>query len=59
MIDDEELIQMIRGAATEQLPVAVMTLKEMRYFAQTVAARCAELASEGGVPAIEEHYDLK
>jgi hypothetical protein len=59
MSDDEELIQMIRGAATEQLPIAVMTIKEMRQFAQKVATRCAELASEGGVPAIEEHYDLK
>ena len=37
MIEDEELIDMIRASATEQLPIAVMTVKEMRQFATQVA----------------------
>jgi hypothetical protein len=40
MISDDELIGMIRNAATEQLPIAVMTVKEMRQFAQKVAMDC-------------------
>jgi hypothetical protein len=44
MIKDEELIEMIRDAATEQLPIAVMTVKEMRRFAQLVAEECAKVA---------------
>ena len=37
MIEDEELIDMIRASATEQLPIAVMTVKEMRQYATQVA----------------------
>ena len=37
MIEDEKLIDMIRASATEQLPIAVMTVKEMRQFATQVA----------------------
>lgn len=43
MINDDELIDMIREAATEQLPIAVMTVKEMRQFAQKVARDCLAL----------------
>lgn len=42
---DEELIGMIRSAATEQLPIAVMTVKEMRQFAQQVATDCFLIAA--------------
>jgi len=45
MIKDEELIEMIRDAATEQLPIAVMTVKEMRQFAQKVAMECALISA--------------
>lgn len=44
MIEDDELINMIRDSATEELPIAVMTVKEMRQFAQKVAADCIEMA---------------
>ena len=43
MINDDELINMIREAATEQLPIAVMTVKEMRQFAQKIARDCLVL----------------
>ena len=43
-IDDDKLIKMIRAAATEQLPVAVMTVGEMRRFAKLVAEECAKVA---------------
>ena len=55
MIDDEELIDMIRQSATEQLPIAVMTVKEMRQFAQAVARDCAAL---GDANKIKERYGL-
>ena len=42
---DDELISMIRSAATEQLPIAVMTVKEMRQFAQQVATDCFLIAA--------------
>ena len=42
---DDELIGMIRSAATEQLPIAVMTVKEMRQFAQQVATDCFLIAA--------------
>lgn len=43
-IDDDKLIKLIRASATEQLPVAVMTVNEMRRFAQLVAEECAKVA---------------
>ena len=50
-IDDDKLIKMIRAAATEQLPVAVMTVGEMRRFAQLVSEECAKVAEiDGMVP---------
>lgn len=50
-IDDDKLIDLIRAAATEQLPVAVMTVGEMRRFAQLVAEECAKVAEiDGMVP---------
>jgi hypothetical protein len=42
---DDELIGMIRSAATEQLPIAVMNVKEMRQFAQQVATDCFLIAA--------------
>jgi hypothetical protein len=45
MITDDELIDMIRNAATEQLPIAVMTVNEMRQFAQKVAMECALISA--------------
>ena len=45
MIKDNELIEMIREAATEKLPIAVMTVKEMRQFAQKVAMECALISA--------------
>ena len=45
MIKDDELIEMIREAATEKLPIAVMTVKEMRQFAQKVAMECALISA--------------
>lgn len=46
MIDDQELIDMIRESATEQLPIAVMTVKEMRQFASKVAADCIKIVEQ-------------
>lgn len=43
-INDDKLIELIRAAATEQLPVAVMTVGEMRCFAKLVAEECAKVA---------------
>ena len=43
MITDDDLIDMIRGAATEKLPIAVMTMKEMRQFAGAVAKDCVAI----------------
>lgn len=43
-IDDDKLIELIKAAATEQLPVAVMTVGELRRFAQLVAEECAKIA---------------
>jgi hypothetical protein len=43
-IDDDKLIDLIKAAATEQLPVAVMTVREMRRFAQLVSEECAKIA---------------
>lgn len=43
-ISEDKLIDLIKAAATEQLPVAVMTVNEMRRFAQLVAEECAKIA---------------
>ena len=65
MIKDEELVDMIRASATEQLPIAVMTVKEMRQFAQKVAAHCVRVASipyvtkKDFIQYIRKEYDLK
>ena len=40
MITDDDLVDMIRVAATEKLPIAVMSMKEMRHFAELVARDC-------------------
>ena len=64
MIKDEELIEMIRAAATEKLPIAVMTVKEMRQFAQKVAMECALISAVPGMTpkditrVIKERYEL-
>ena len=64
MIKDEELIEMIRAAATEKLPIAVMTVKEMRQFAQKVAMECAMISAIPGMTpkditrVIKERYEL-
>lgn len=64
MIKDEELIDMIRASATEQLPIAVMTVKEMRQFALMVAANCIDIINmpdmtkKDIVRVIKERYDL-
>lgn len=61
---DEELIGMIRSAATEQLPIAVMTVKEMRQFAQQVATDCFLIAAIPNMTpkdimrVIKERYEL-
>mgnify|MGYP003328023757 CR=1 FL=1 len=44
MITDDDLVDMIRGAATEKLPIAVMTVREMRQFAEKVAMDCVAIA---------------
>ena len=65
MIEDEELIDMIRASATEQLPIAVMTVKEMRQFAQKVARDCIKIVEQKNyyrediVKAIESKYGIK
>lgn len=43
MIRDVELVEMIKDSATEQLPIAVMTVKEMRQFAEKVAMDCIRI----------------
>ena len=48
-IDDDKLIDQIRGAAFEKLPIAVMTMYEMRRFAQAVAEECAKVAEIDGM----------
>lgn len=48
-IDDDKLIDLIKAAATEALPVAVMTVGEMRRFAQLVAEECAKVAEIEGM----------
>ena len=48
-IDDDKLIELIRAAATENLPVAVMTVDEMRQFAKLVAEECAKIAEIEGM----------
>ena len=48
-IDDDKLIELIRAAATENLPVAVMTVDEMRQFAKLVAEECAKVAEIEGM----------
>lgn len=64
MIKDDELIEMIRDAATEQLPIAVMTIKEMRQFAQKVAMDCMSIATIPGMTikdiarVIKERYEF-
>ena len=64
MIKDDELIEMIRDAATEKLPIAVMTVKEMRQFAQKVAMECALISAMPGMApkditrVIKERYGL-
>jgi hypothetical protein len=55
---------MIRNAATEQLPIAVMTVKEMRQFAQKVAMDCILIAAIPNMTpkdimrVIKDRYDL-
>jgi hypothetical protein len=44
MISDEDIIAMIVEAATEELPIAVMTVREMRQFAEKVAMDCVAIA---------------
>ena len=64
MIEDEDLIGMIRAAATERLPIAVMTMKEMRQFAQKVALDCAIISAVPGrtpddiTRMIKDRYEL-
>ena len=64
MLTDDELIGMIRNAATEQLPIAVMTVKEMRQFAQKVAMDCILIAAIPNMTpkdimrVIKDRYDL-
>jgi hypothetical protein len=64
MIDDDELINMIRASATEQLPIAVMTVKEMRHFALMVALDCIDIIDRSGqtkgqmIRAIKDKYEL-
>lgn len=48
-IDDDKLIELIRAAATENLPIAVMTVDEMRQFAKLVAEECAKIAEIDGM----------
>jgi len=43
VIRDVELVEMIKDSATEQLPIAVMTVKEMRQFAEKVAMDCIRI----------------
>jgi hypothetical protein len=64
MIKDDELIEMICAAATEKLPIAVMTVKEMRQFAQKVAMECALISATPNMTpkditrVIKERYGL-
>jgi len=60
MISDEDLITVIRTAATEQLPIAVMTLKEMRQFAAAIAYDCIWHFTHDSDPvtAIKDLYGL-
>lgn len=60
---DEELIDMIRAAATEQLPIAVMTVGEMRQFAQEVARDCVRIieankSTTDGINGVRNRYEL-
>ena len=48
-INDDKLIELIRAAATEALPVAMMTVGEMRQFAKLVAEECAKVAEIDGM----------
>ena len=63
MISDDELIDYIRQAATENLPIAVMTVKEMRQFAQKVALDCVEIVGRSDlnrndvIKLIKERYE--
>ena len=43
MINYEELVEMVREASTEQLPIAVLTIKEVRQFAEKVALDCINI----------------
>lgn len=64
MIKDEELINMIRASATEQLPIAVMTIKEMRHFALMVALDCINVVETPNmtpkdmIRVIKDRYEL-
>ena len=64
MITEDELVDMIRDSATEQLPIAVMTVKELRQFARLVAADCIsivnmpDMAKKDIVRVIKERYEL-
>lgn len=60
MISDEDLITVIRAAATEKLPIAVMSLNEMRRFAAAIARDCIWHIEYSRYPinAIEEQYGL-
>lgn len=65
MISDETLICMVRTAATEKLPVAVMTINELRHFAEVVAFDCIRIIErpdttyEDIIKIIKERYEFK
>jgi hypothetical protein len=65
VIEDDELIEMIRASATEQLPIAVMTVKEMRQFAEKIARDIIKIIEqrdmyrENILAAIREKYVAK
>ena len=54
MIEDEDLIGMIRAAATERLPIAVMTMQEMMEQAKKNVAN-GSATEPATVPAAPPH----
>ena len=62
MISYEELVEMVREASTEQLPIAVLTIKEVRQFAEKVALDCInivempDMAKKDIARALRERY---
>lgn len=59
MISDREIIFMVREAATEPLPIAVMTVREMRQFAELVAKDCIRIVrtSIDPIQDIKDRYE--